>query len=189
MRHNYHTRGIVLARTPLGEANALITLLTHDLGLVRARAQGLRKSSAKLAPALSTFAESDIVLVKGREGWRATGAISAELWHRRLTRPARLRAGRVAGLLLRLVPGEATDAILFSIFSGFLVSLTTEDEGMHDAAECLAALRILGALGFDAGVVPGRTPAHYEPEVLQDVARGRSSFVARINHGIEASGL
>jgi len=51
MRHKYETRGIVLSRSPLGEANAFVTLLTPELGLVRARAQGVRRSGAKLSAA------------------------------------------------------------------------------------------------------------------------------------------
>ena len=48
---------MVLSRAPKGEANASIVLLTQDIGLVRARAQGVRRSGAKLAAALATFAE------------------------------------------------------------------------------------------------------------------------------------
>ncbi|MDE1919605.1 MAG: recombination protein O N-terminal domain-containing protein, partial [Patescibacteria group bacterium] len=80
MRHKYETRGIVLSRAPAGETNALVTLLTPGLGIVRARAQGLRRSGAKLAAALATFAESEVVLVRGREGWRVTGAVLEENW-------------------------------------------------------------------------------------------------------------
>ena len=38
MRHKYVTRAIVLARAPLAESASLITLLTEEFGLVRARA-------------------------------------------------------------------------------------------------------------------------------------------------------
>ena len=86
MRHKYDTRGIVLSRLPLGEANAFITLLTPELGLVRVRAQGIRMPGAKLASALATFAESSLVLVRGREGWRLAGAVLEENWFKRLER-------------------------------------------------------------------------------------------------------
>mgnify|MGYP001567250827 CR=1 FL=1 len=75
MRYKYETRGIVLSRAPSGEANAFITLITPELGLVRARAQGVRKPGAKLAAALATFAESSLVLVRGKEDWRIAGAV------------------------------------------------------------------------------------------------------------------
>src|SRR3989344_4896688 len=116
MRHKYETRCIVLSRSPLGEANSFVTLLTSDLGLVRARAQGLRKSGAKLASALTTFAENDVVLVHGKESWRVAGAVLEENWFARFgSAESRERAGRVCSLILRLVAGGAHDPELFPL--------------------------------------------------------------------------
>lgn len=189
MRHKYETRGIVLSRTPIGEANAFIALLTCELGLVRARAQGVRRSGAKLAPALATLAESELMLVRGREHWRIAGAVLKEDWFT-LTRNAgpRMRAARVCHLLLRLVTGEIPDPALFSIVSAFFNALAVLPEDAHDVAEVLAALRILAALGLDAGEIP-RGVSAFAPEVLDAVARGRAHYIARINHGIAISGL
>jgi len=187
MRHKYPTEAIVLSRAPLAEESALVTLLTRDVGLIRARAQGIRKPGAKLASALATFAESEIVLVAGKEGWRVSGALLRESWFRTLSRPARTRAGRIASLLLRLVHGEIPDPALFDIFKGFLSALADFPEPMHDSVECLAALRLLSALGLDAGEIPngGAFAAH----TLASVAGKRSELVARVNRGIAASGL
>ena len=44
----------------------LVTLLTPELGLVRARAEGVRRSGAKLAHALQTLHASDVILVRGK---------------------------------------------------------------------------------------------------------------------------
>ncbi|MBI4088611.1 recombination protein O N-terminal domain-containing protein [Candidatus Kaiserbacteria bacterium] len=197
MRHKYETHGIVLARLPLGEANASITLLTRELGVVRARAQGVRARGAKLAPALATFAESSLVLVRGREGWRLAGAVLEENWFKRLARAApRRRAARVSGLLLRLVAGEAHDPALFSIMRGFFEALAAlplsknfdTEEDMHEAAEVLAALRILKTLGLDVGKIPG-APAEFTRTALATVVQHAPAYIQRINHGIAASGL
>ena len=75
MRHKYETRAVVLFRSPVGETSAFVVLLTSELGLVRTLSQGVRKSGAKLAHALTTFAESDVVLVRGKDGWRLSGAV------------------------------------------------------------------------------------------------------------------
>src|ERR1700722_4910107 len=107
MRHKYTTTGIVLARTPIGEASAFITLLTPDLGLIRARAQSVRKPGAKLAAALQTFSESDVIVVRGKEGWRLSGAVLGRAWFSELSLPARLRAGRITSLILRLVHSDS----------------------------------------------------------------------------------
>ncbi len=189
MRHKYETRGIVLSRSPLGEANAFITLVTPALGLLRVRAQGVRKPDAKLAAALATFAESEVVLMHGREGWRLSGAVLEENWFKRLVRAApRERAARLLGLLLRLVAGEAQNPVLFMIVRGSLEAFAELPEETHEAVEVLAALRLLAALGLDAGALPGEVPIFSAP-LLAEVAKNRAEYVARINRGIEASGL
>lgn len=192
MRHKYETRGIVLSRTPVGEANALIAILTPEVGLVRARAQGVRRSGAKLSASLATFAESDLVLVRGKEWWRIAGAVLQTNWFQQMSSAARKRAARVTGLLLRLVAGEVHDPALFSILVGFFKVLTNPPAGgpeeLHAAAEMLAVLRVLAVLGLDAGEIPGELDLFTIP-ILTEVAEQRATYLARINHGIEASGL
>jgi DNA repair protein RecO (recombination protein O) len=189
MRHKYETRGMVLSRTPLGEANASISLLTADVGLVRVRVQGVRQSGAKLAAALATFTESNCVLVRGREGWRLAGAVLEENWFARMSAiTSRQRAARVSGLLLRLVADEVQDPKMFSIMKGFFLALATLPDREHEAAEVLAALRVLAALGLDAGTIPGDMSAFDSP-VLASVSAERNNYIARINQGIAVSGL
>lgn len=177
MRPNYVTPAIVLSRTSIGEASALVTLLTSDFGLLRARAQGVRKSGAKLSHALRTLSELDASLLYGKEGWRLSGASLVEDHFTELPPAARLRAGRISLLLLRLVHGETKEPELFRAFRSLLIALKDEDEEKQDAAECLAALRIVNALGLDAGEVPS------------SIEGNRKEVIARINQGIVASGL
>lgn len=189
MRHKYETRGIVLSRTSVGEANTFVTLLTPGLGLVRARAQGLRRPGAKLAAALTTLAESDLVLVRGKEGWRVVGAVLEETWFTKMGQSgSRLRAARVSGLLLRLVAGEEHNPELFSIIRGFFGALALLPDTTHEAAEMLAALRTLAALGLDAGEIPGNS-SMFTASLLASVDAERIQYIARINRGITASGL
>lgn len=189
MRHKYETCGIVLSRSSVGEASSFVTLLTSELGLVRVLAQSVRAPGAKLASALATFAESSVVLVHGRDGWRLAGAVFEENWFVRLRdMNARKRAGRVSGLLLRLVAGEAQDPALFSIMRGFFEALAELPSEVHEDIEILAALRILSALGLDTGELSDGTSA-FIPDVLAVVAKDRAGYISRINHGIEASGL
>lgn len=179
----------MLARSPSGEANSFVTLLTPTLGLVRARAQSVRRSGAKLSAALVTFAESDLVLVRGKEGWRVVGAVLAENWFEKMSRTApRRRAVRVSGLLLRLVAGEAHNPGLFPNVRAFFEALAALPESAHDAAETLASLRALAALGLDAGEIPGETPL-FTPSALAMVETKRASYILRINRGIASSGL
>ncbi|KND50155.1 MAG: DNA repair protein RecO [Parcubacteria bacterium C7867-008] len=189
MRHKYTTAALVLARFPLSEASSLVTLLTADFGVIRARSQGLRKPGAKMSAGLQTLAESDVTLLKGKEGWRMAGSVLARDWAHVLPKDARTRAGRVAELMLRFVHGEATDATLFTIYTNFITVLPTLSEVEQDAAECLAVLRILRTLGLDAGVIPGEGDEDYSEATRAVVRAERTDIISRINRGIGASGL
>lgn len=188
VRPRYHTEAIVLGRTPHGEASASLALLTPEFGLVRARAQGIRASGAKLAPALQTLALADVILVRGKETWRLSGAVIGDRFASGLTASSKARAGRVARLLLRLMQGESSDHAPFYIVKAFLEALPALAEEEADAAECLAALRLLQTLGLDAGDLPG-DDYDFTEETLRAVEAGKRAYVTRVNRGIEASGL
>lgn len=189
MRHRYETRGIVLGRSPLGEANTLVTILTPELGLVRARAQGLRRPGAKLSSALATFAESELTLLRGKEGWRVAGAVLYENWFLRLSeKESRERASRISGLLLRLVAGESPETRLFTHLRDFLESLSGAPREHREPLEILAALSVIEALGLDDGELPP-TGARFAPASCSVVRDARSAYVTRVNRGIQASGL
>jgi len=143
---------------------------------VRAKAEGLRKSGAKLASSLQTLCECDITLVKGKEGWRLTGSLLSENHFQTLDIPARGSAARVASLFVRLMPPDAHEAGFFSLYSSYLQALShTVDEDAHDKLECSTALSLLIVLGLDSG------PA---PHTLS-----RTDMIARITRGVAASGL
>lgn len=180
--------GIVLARFPLGEVSATVAVLVPELGVIRARAQGVRRSGAKLAGALTTLSESSLTIVSGAEGWRITGALLNVQWSRHLSPGARKAAARIVGLLLRLSPGEAHGQALFGIARAFLEALAVLSPDDYEPAEALAALRILSSYGLDAGDIPGDAYA-FAPEALSKIREGWPSYITRINRGIAASGL
>ncbi len=188
MRPRYGTPGIVLARSSLAEASALVSILTPEFGLVKARAQGVRKPGAKLASALQTLAESDLIFVRGKEGWRLPGANLGRNWAAELSPGEKRRAGRIALLTLRLLHGESHDPSPYLIFKGFLEVLSGLPEEEADAAETLAALRLLRALGFDAGDMPGEE-GDYGADTLAEAKEKRRDLISRVNRGIAASGL
>lgn len=188
MRPKYPTRGIVLARYPAGEANVTFSILTPDFGLVRARAQGVRKPGAKLAPALQTLTECEAVLVRGKEGWRLSGAVLVENWSRRLPGETRERAGRIATLLLRLVRGESADPVIFFIYMDFLSALLRLPLPLHELAEVVAALGILNELGLDDGEVK-EDALIFKEEALTLLLPERRDLILRVNRGLTASGL
>lgn len=189
MRHKYATPALVLGKNHVGEATTSVILLTPDFGMVRARSQGLRKSAAKMSAALQTFAHSDVSLLRGKDGWRTTGAILIENFAQSLSHTERARLARVTELLQRLVRGEHREPDLYILITTFIRALESfPDEEFQDAAECLAALRLLHLLGFDAGAIPGEYNDFSVPTVTMATLE-RTDLVVRINNGISASGL
>lgn len=103
----YTTRGVVLSQIPVGEADRVYNILTRDLGLVRARAIGVRKDVSKLRGSLEPISISSVSLVRGKDHWRLT---SAELVQKVLNTEHILRP---LSLLEKLVQGEMVNQDLF----------------------------------------------------------------------------
>lgn len=188
MRHKYSTRAIVLGRTPSGEESLSASLLTEDFGLIRARSQGARKRGSKMSAGLQTLSSSDVTLLRGKDGWRMAGSVLDTNWARELDRSGRVRAARVLELADRLIRGEHEDAELFAILSGFLSALVERSEDDQDALETIAVVRLLHALGLDAGEPFGEGEVYTDEEIAR-ARSARADLIPRINHGITASGL
>ncbi len=62
----YSDEAIVLRTHKLAEADRIITLLTRDHGVVRAVANGVRRTSSKFGSRLEPFTHVDLQLVMGR---------------------------------------------------------------------------------------------------------------------------
>ena len=186
MRHKYTTEALVLARHPLKEAGMLTALLTKEFGLIHARTEGVRRSGAKLAHALQTLRMSEVHLVRGKEGWRVTGAHLQEDCFADLPQPARRGAARVSGLLQRLLGKDIEDTRAYETYFTYIEALRGLEESTYDHAETLVALRLLHSLGVDAGELP---PEGYDAVALAYALESKSALVERINRGILASGL
>ena len=62
----YKTKGIILRRTNLGEADRILTIYTHKHGKIKAIAKGIRKILSRLAGRLELFCLVDLVIAEGR---------------------------------------------------------------------------------------------------------------------------
>jgi len=62
----YRAEAVVLRTHKLGEADRIITLLTRDLGRVRAVAKGIRRTSSRWGSRLEPFSHVDLQLAEGR---------------------------------------------------------------------------------------------------------------------------
>lgn len=66
MSQTYSVTGINLKSMALGEADRLLTMLTPEVGLLRAVASGARKQNSKLGGRTALFVVNDCLIAKGR---------------------------------------------------------------------------------------------------------------------------
>jgi DNA repair protein RecO (recombination protein O) len=66
MSRLYKTEGVVLRHSYIGEADALVTLCTPDLGKLRAVARGVRRPKSRLAGHLEPLTHCTMMLAEGR---------------------------------------------------------------------------------------------------------------------------
>lgn len=66
MSRTYKATGINLKAIPLGETDRLLTILTPDVGLIRAVAPGSRKHQSRLGGRSDLFVVNDWLIVKGK---------------------------------------------------------------------------------------------------------------------------
>ncbi|MEK7148239.1 MAG: DNA repair protein RecO [Patescibacteria group bacterium] len=162
--HIYNTKGIILSERSVREADRIYSILTRELGLIRATAQGVRKEASKLRSALEPFSLSLISLVRGKEYWRITSAQFVQNISsiKELIKPL--------SLLERLVQGEDPHRELFDVIEEAINFAGDRDEMF----EIQLVAKILYQLGY-----------------LQksDLNLNKKALIQAINKGIQASQL
>lgn len=136
--HIYTTKGLVLSEKPLREADRVYSILTRDLGLIRATALGVRYEKSKLRGLLEPVTLLSVSLVRGKEYWRIT---SAEIERRVVPEPEVLRP---LALLEKLVQGEAPHPELFDVIEQLLTAV--EHDGDFETRFVAGVLHHLGYL-------------------------------------------
>lgn len=129
----HQTEAIVLAKAPADNADAYYTLLTPDLGKVKARATSVRKLTSKLAGHLEPGTLGTVRLVQ-----RIPGGPRRLVESLADGRAIGVMAMKIAALADAVSPTEAPDEDFFSAVKSVLF---TETDGGERA--------ILKAAGFD----------------------------------------
>ena len=187
------TQGIVLSKRTLGEANTLVSILTLEAGLLRAKATSTRAERSKLRYGLEPFTYARFSFVQGRYEWKLTGVenISRDLLPALL--PARGASGRILLLLLRLIHGPDEGGELFeTVREGLGLLARAETPERSAALECVLVLRILSHLGY-LPQLPALAPFVEGDFTSAELALGASqmrAFVIRtINESLMQTGL
>lgn len=152
------TPGFIIGSRPSGEAGKVISMLTRDLGLIHASAQGIRLERSKLRPFVQDYSFGIFSFVRGKELWRLTSAQEHPdiKKYRDDVKEAQAMMARIASLLERLLRGEQAHPELFDCIVGtscFLTDHSVPREKALDVEalqtlESLTVIRILYRLGY-----------------------------------------
>lgn len=193
------TEAIVLSYTNKGEHDRLYKLFTKDIGMVLARASGIRKKESKLAGHLVECGIFDVSLVSGREFWRMTGAeeniFYKNIWQNKV---ARLVYFKILSLLKRLIHGEEKNSDLFvflikslSFFNDMLSKSSNSLDMNLSSFENLVVLNVLHKLGY---IKPDVILSRYltkeiTSELLDQAKNDSKKIISEINKSLEETHL
>jgi len=182
----------VLGKRGVGEANTLVWILTHELGLVRAKATSARVEGSKLRYGLETLTRARYSLVRGKAEWKLTGVDTVSQTLSAGDTTKRQRAGKIAKLLLRLIHGEERVPALYkNVVEGLQAMARAETGEDADATETVLVLRVLAHLGYlpHTEALAQFIDGEYSVELSAEALKSRSLLVRAINESLIATGL
>jgi DNA repair protein RecO len=151
MHHIYQTSGFILKSVATGEANKQFFILTKDLGVVRATAQGVRLLKSKLRYKLTNFLPIKVSLVRGKEIWRIVGVERDEEvpFSFLSDNNSKIFVAKIFSLILRLSQGEEKNEALYNMVKEAFIYTDKERQLKKlDSLELVLGLRILKHLGY-----------------------------------------
>ena len=186
------SEGVVLGKRPLGEAHTLVSVLTQERGLLRAKATSTRAESSKLRYGLEPLTHARFSFVQGRYEWKLTGVeVEGKLLSSRSD--ARAAAGRISKLLLRFIRGEEEGRALFSTVKEGLTFLAEADSPVALASiECILVLRVLSHLGYlpqTQALAPFVEGDFASAELRSSAQESRAFLIRTINESLMQTGL
>lgn len=121
---DYKYTGIILGKVDIGETDRIYTAYTLEAGKIRAIAQGVKKSQAKLAGHLENFILTDLTVIKKRGMGRITGSIAENNFSQiRNDLSALEKVFRAINIFNRLIVMEEKDERVFNVLKEFLEAL------------------------------------------------------------------
>ena len=173
--------------------SASYIILTRDLGLIRARAQGIRAVQSRLKGALQEFSYSTVAYVRTKAGWKITTAIPEQnLYTATQDKEVLKIMVRISNTLIRLIVGEEKSQEIFAAVEKGFVLLSQSTCDSRDI-ESVTMARILYALGYIATDASTETLfrdfSDYSQNILDTAKAYRVTLIKAINHGLQESHL
>lgn len=147
----YKTKGIIIKRINIGEADRIITFYTATMGKVRAKAVSVRKIESKLAGHLELFMLSDLIFARGRNLDTVTSAQTINSFsniRKNLNKTS--FAYFICELLEKLVPEELKDTRIFNLLTSTFEILNQPKLKQENYPMLLLSfeIKLLDLLGF-----------------------------------------
>lgn len=194
MHHIYHTHAFILGSRSHGEANKTLVIYTRELGLIRARAQGIRLAKSKLRFGLQDFFYAKIDLVRGKDVWRVTSATTIDSFpFARSNQRVLLLIAQISKLIERLCAGEEANSRVFDeIIQAFY--LLDDPEIIKETCESIEiylVLRIVHNLGYvgDSDILTKYLGDEFNKDQLDSILTEKGNILGHINKAIRESQL
>jgi DNA repair protein RecO (recombination protein O) len=115
---NYRSRGFILKKTALGEADQVLTVYTKDFGKLEITAKAVRKISSKLRAGVEIFYLSEIEFIQAKNQKTLVDAVPVEKFENIKKDLIKLRvANKVADVLDELVKGQEKDEKIWQLLT------------------------------------------------------------------------
>lgn len=191
MHHIYHTEGIILGSRNFKEANKYFYILTLDLGLVYAEAEGIRKITSKLRFVLQDFSYVKIDLVKRKNIWRITSALKTNELDFLKNDFLKLKVlSNINKLLIRLLPEQEKNENLFIDFKeGLKIFEKIGNKEDLKNIEIILVLKILHNLGYLNAEEIDSVKSPIQNEFLLDISKNKTTILKQINKALRESHL
>lgn len=184
----YTTKGFVISSENTGESDKNFFIYTKDLGLLRARASGVRKLASKLRFTLSDFSFCEVSFVAGKHGWKIVNALPLHIFANKISKSE--SKVRILRLLKKVCPQDEPDEILFDdLFSAFSF-LDHNNQRENKDLEVLVLMKMFSRLGywadhndFDFAQKP------FEQVVLDMVSENQKEIIKELNKSLRATQL
>lgn len=169
----YITEALVVKAEDSNTADRSFLLFTREAGMLYASAKSVRKEESKHRYALQECSHAKVTLVRGKSGWRVTGAEPLRNFYTSAqTRETRSFLRNAILLLRRVMHGDTPHP---EIFDDVISACEHGDEHDHRKLEAVLALRVLHTLGYVApeasyghllhGTFPHRAVSTLSPEL------------------------
>lgn len=142
------TKGVVLARTFVGEKDAIIKILTEKSGIITASAKGVKSMKSKLSSGCSLFSCSDFLLTESNGRFIVASAVLSDSFYGLSSNIERLSyATYVAELSAAVSPSPEDAAVLIPLILNTFYLLANSKKDLR-LIKCVFELRLLSLLGY-----------------------------------------